>query len=370
MNKSIQNNNANRVPVVVLAGGIGNRLSPLTLRQPKPTLPFVACRLIDFTLSNCVRSGLTDVALLTQYRHQQIQDHVDRNWEQGFVCLPPRPGAQYRGTADAVFQNLSRLENADHVLILGGDHVYRMDYQDLIQAHINAGADLTLCTVENPRQTASSFGVVEVDDDLMVREFVEKPARPKPMPHRPDISLVSMGIYVFRVSALVNALQRYSASDTGFDFGYQIVPSLIKSGRVFAYDFCDVSGKPCYWKDVGDIDSYYSSSMDFLGPNPPFPRLVVGRCVSNISGGAGRISNTILCGDVDISNDVEIEDSILMPGVRVEAGARLRRVIVDEGSHIPEGFVAEKEKDVAVISRVPEGAEAAIPRRRNSSRHA
>lgn len=329
------------IPVIVLAGGHGKRLSPLTLSQPKPALPFLTCRLIDFTLSNCATSGLNHCYILTQYKHEKIAAHISHTWRNSYPCLPPPPGQHYRGTADAVYRNLNCLNDAEHVLILGGDHVYQMDYHDLIDAHLAHDADLTLCTVESPLREASSFGVIEVDDDFRVQKFVEKPASPKPMPHHPDLALVSMGIYVFRVRALVDALQRFSAHDAGFDFGYQIVPSLIETGRVFAYDFYDDSAAgPRYWRDVGGIDSYYSATMDFLDPAPPFAPLRIGTAPSVIEGGTGRIRRTVFCGDVRVAENVEIEDSILLPGVRVGSNVRLRRAIVDEGFKVPDGFEA------------------------------
>jgi glucose-1-phosphate adenylyltransferase len=356
-----------QIPVLVLAGGHGKRLFPLTLSQPKPALPFVSCRLIDFTLANCVLSGFENCTILTQYRHEQIAAHISSAWHDAFACRPPGSGQQYCGTADAVFQNLSCFADAEHVLILGGDHVYEMDYRHLVGAHIESNADLTLGTVESSLSKARSFGVIEIDDDFRVRGFVEKPSTPKPMPHRPEVALVSMGIYVFRVQTLMEALRRSSANGSGFDFGYQIIPSLIETGRVFGHNFCDQnSGRACYWRDVGGLDSYYAASMDFLGPNPPFNPLVIRPSISKISGG-GRISHTALCGDVRIEGNVEIEDSILMPRVRVGAGVRLRRTIVDEGVHLPENFTAgwDVEADsqhhivspgeVVVISHTPRG---------------
>lgn len=313
-----------QIPVLVLAGGQGNGLYPLTMSRPKPLVAFGESRLIDFTLANCRNSGLKDCILLTQYRRDQLAAHVRRQWQRGFRCVTPAEEQRYRGTADAVYQNLPCLENAQHVLILAGDHVYQMDYRKLIRFHLDTNADLTLSTVQFPLNEASSFGVVEVGDDLKVRRFAEKPVRPAPMPQRPDVALVSMGIYVFRVQTLVEALHRHCSSGIGYDFGYHVIPSLIDSGRVFAYDFFDdESGKPHYWRDVGTLDSFYQASMEFLHPTS-----------------SGRVVNTVVFNGVRLDDDVEIYDSVLMPNVQVRRGTRLRKVIVDEGVQIPEDFIA------------------------------
>jgi glucose-1-phosphate adenylyltransferase len=324
-----------RIPVLVLAGGQGNSLFPLTLSRPKPLVAFGPCRLIDFTLSNCHTSGLKDCILLTQYRRDQLAAHVRRKWQRDFRCLAPVNGNRYRGTADAVYQNLLCLENARHVLILGGDHVYKMDYRKLIQFHLDTNADLTISTVQFPLSQASSLGVVQAGDDFRVQGFVEKPLSPKPMSQRPAEALVSMGIYVFKVQTLVEALHRHCYSGTGYDFGYHVVPSLVDSARVFAYNFYDdESGTPHYWRDVGSIDNYYQANMDFLQPGRPFD--LHGSAQDSNCG----IVNTATCGGVQINDSVEIHDSVLMPDVQVGRGTRLRKVIVDEGVQIPEGFIA------------------------------
>src|SRR6185436_15175324 len=254
-----------QLPVLILAGGQGVGLFPLTVARPKPGLAFGPCRIIDFTLSNCRNSGLRSCTLLTQYRRDQLAVHIRRNWNREYRCLSAALGKRYRGTADAVYQSLSSLANAQHVLILAGDHVYRMDYQKLIRRHLETDADLTLSTVQFPLNQASRFGVVDVDAESRVRRFVEKPLVPRPMPHRPAAALVSMGIYVFKVRALVEALHRHCRAGSGFDFGHDIVPSLIDSRRVYACEFRDdVTGGPGYWRDVGTIDSYYNACMDLL----------------------------------------------------------------------------------------------------------
>jgi glucose-1-phosphate adenylyltransferase len=333
-----------QIPVLILAGGQGNGLFPLTIARPKPGIALGPCRIVDFTLSNCRNSGLKNCALLTQYRRDQLAVHIRRNWNREYPCLSAALGKRYRGTADAVYQNLLCMENAEHVLILAGDHVYQMDYQKLIRRHLETGADLTLSTVPFPLNQASNFGVVEVNTDFRVRRFMEKPAAPRPIPHRPASALVSMGIYVFKVQALVEALHRHCYMGSGYDFGHDIIPSLIESRRVCAYDFRDeATGGPRYWRDVGTIDSYYSASMDLLRAEPPFdlwsdalPRdsALARPAVSPSS----RVSHTMISDGVEVNDAAEIEDCVLMPGVKVSRGARLRRVIVDEGVTIPEGF--------------------------------
>ena len=385
-------NSQEQLPVLILAGGQGNGLFPLTIARPKPGLAFGPCRIVDFTLSNCRNSGLKDCTLLTQYRRDQLAVHIRRNWNREYRCLSAALGKRYRGTADAVYQNLLCLENAEHVLILAGDHVYQMDYQKLIRRHLETEADLTLSTVLFPLSQASNFGVVEVEADFRVKRFVEKPAAARPLPRRAASAVVSMGIYVFKVQALVEALHRHCYAGSGFDFGFHIIPSLIDSRRVYAYEFCDeATGVPRYWRDVGTIDSYYNASMDLLRAQPPFdlwsgalPRdEALGR--PSIDPGA-RVSHAMACDGVEVANGAEVEDCVLMPGSKVNRGARLRRVIVDEGVQIPEGFTAGWDTEVdrrdhivspggiVVISHAPHPArihpvreQASAPARRESN---
>jgi len=348
-----------RTPVLILAGGEGHRLFPLTLSRPKPAIPFGGSfRIIDFPLLNCLHSELTDVSLLTQYRHEQLEMYIrqiwSERWEQsckvgGFLrCLPPAEGERYKGTADAALQNLAGLvaRKPQHVLILSGDHVYRMNYRSLLQRHAETDADVTISTIECPLVRAKSFGVVEVDSHLRATGFREKPAAPRPLRHQPGMARVSMGVYVFKLRTLVEALCKNYARDANHDFGRDIIPSLLGSAEVYAYDFRDeASNAPGYWRDIGTIDSYYRASMDLVQPNPPsdLQRVLLSdhrsdpRRMTSLSGSA-RISRTTLSSGVTIQAGAEIEDSVLMPGVQVGAGAKIRRAIIEEDVRIPAGF--------------------------------
>jgi glucose-1-phosphate adenylyltransferase len=369
--------------VLILAGGEGERLLPLTMCRPKPAIPFGGTfRIIDFTLFNCLDSGLTEAALLTQYKREELEAYIRTRWSErwyrrtGLRCLSPVSGKRYRGTADAVFQNLPVIspKKVQHVLILSGDHVYRMDYRELLRQHAETDADVTISTVECPLRFAKDFGVVEVGSDFKVAGFVEKPREPRPLPQRPGVALISMGVYVFKMQALVEILHNNCNNGSGYDFGHHVIPSLIGSARVYAYDFRDEALKtPCYWRDIGTIDSYYAACMDFSSPNPPFDPY--GNCgrdyghatppVASLSGDA-FVSRTMLSAGVRIEGNSAIEDSVLMPGARVGEGARLRRAIIEENVQIPSGFIVgwDLEEDrmchvvspggVVVVSRTPQ----------------
>jgi glucose-1-phosphate adenylyltransferase len=347
------------IQVLILAGGEGERLLPLTIFRPKPAIPFGGTfRIIDFTLFNSLDSGLTEVALLTQYKREELEAYIRTRWRERWYqsrrlgelrCLSPVSGKRYRGTADAVLQNLPVISptQTQHVLVLSGDHVYRMDYRELLRQHAETDADVTISTVECPLRDAKDFGVVEVGSDLKVVGFLEKPREPRPLPQRPGVALISMGVYVFKMQALLEILHTTCNNGFGYDFGHHVIPSMIGSARVYAYDFRDEALKtPCYWRDIGTIDSYYAACMDFSSPNPPFDPY--GNCgrdyghatppVASLSGDA-FVSRTMLSAGVRIEGGAVIEDSVLMPGARVGEGARLRRAIIEENVQIPPGFV-------------------------------
>jgi len=386
-----------RTQALILAGGQGERLYPLTVSRAKPAVSFGGMfRIIDFTLSNCLHSGLGRVSLVTQYRHEELHRYIREGWSElwsnskqrdrsPLTLLPPTSGKRYRGTADAVFQNSEILESDDteFVLILSGDHIYHMDYRNLLRHHVETKADLTIATVEHPVGDASHFGVVEVDERFVVTGFEEKPANPRHLPFKPSMSLVNMGVYVFKKDVLVQSLRRFCETGRGFDFGHNIIPSLIPSGRTYAYDFRDEARDcPRYWRDIGTLDGYYAASMDLVKIDAPFdpyandispaqptrhpalnrsPEKKLSQGLQN----QGDVSRSVLSPCVQLGRGVKVTDSVLMPGVRIGDGARLRRTIVEEGVHIPAGFQVGfdlsddrhhhtvTEAGVVVVSRTP-----------------
>ena len=366
-----------RISTFILAGGQGERLHPLTVSRPKPAVSFGgAFRIIDFTLFNCLHSGLSRVSLLTQYKYEELHRYIREGWSdlwrrrsasrEPLLCFPPVSGKRYRGTADAIFQNLSLIqEDSECVLVLSGDHIYEMDYRDLLRQHMETNADLTIAAVEYPIRDASHFGVLQVDETFRVTGFDEKPANPRPLVSDPSMALVSMGVYVFKKSILSGALDDVCGSGQGADFGHDIIPALIHSVQTYAYDFRDPErGVPRYWRDIGTIDAYYAASMDIVHAESPLKsRVSLGQ--SPRIGLKAQIGRSVLSPDVEVEKNAAVYDSVLMPGVRVGAGAQLRRVIVEEGVHIPAGFCAGfdrghdrihqvvSEKGVAVIAREP-----------------
>jgi glucose-1-phosphate adenylyltransferase len=369
------------VLVIVLAGGVGERLFPLTRDRAKPAVYFGGpYRIIDFVLSNCINSGLRRVFIATQYKSLSLNRHVRQGWsivseELGeFVeILPPqkRVGEQwYQGTADAVYQNLYSIvrEEPRYVVILAGDHVYKMDYLKMLRFHEEKGATVTMAAIEVPLDEGRRFGIVAVDEADRVTGFLEKPTHPPSMPGQPHLALASMGIYVFNSDVLVRALDADAADpDSKHDFGKNIIPSLIPEGRMYAYPFYDENKKAAkYWRDIGTLDAYFEANMDLCQVNPEFnlydpewtlrtymPQAPPAKFVfaedwrrgeaqdSLISQGCivsgSRILASILCPNVRVHSFCHIESSILMPGVRVGRHARLRRAIIDRDVHIPRG---------------------------------
>jgi glucose-1-phosphate adenylyltransferase len=368
---------------ILLAGGSGSRLQPLTADRAKPAVPFGGkYRVIDFTLSNCLHSGLRRILVLTQYKSHSLHKHLRDGWTifnpecgEYITVVPPqmRTGASwYAGTADAINQNLFLLErsSAEKVLILAADHIYRMDYAALIKAHDEKAADLTVACMKVPIGEASAFGVMAIDQDNRIVEFQEKPAQPRPIPGDPGTALVSMGIYVFPKELLMEELRADAArDDSSHDFGKDLIPRMIGTHRVYAYEFGGARGRVTqdrYWRDVGSIDAYYEANMDLLEPVPPLDlyqrdwairtyhgqnppaRMVPGETgkdgsMANSIMGAGtviigsRVRHSILASRVHIHEEAEVEDAILFDHVTVGRGARLRRCIVDKHVRIPPG---------------------------------
>jgi glucose-1-phosphate adenylyltransferase len=366
------------VQTLILAGGRGERLYPLTVSRPKPAVPFGGVfRIVDFTLSNCLNSGLSRASLLTQYKHEDLQSYIERSWNElwtemtrePLACLPPSGGNRYRGTADAVFQNIGAFQNdgPDFVLILSGDHIYHMDYRSLLRSHAETDADLTIATVEHRLTDAAHFGVVEVDTESRVIGFQEKPSNPRPIPSRPAAALISMGVYVFKTEVLAQALVDKCDRQKSFDFGHHVIPSLIGAAHIRAYDFRnDVTGSPGYWRDIGTLDSYYETSMDLVRPERPFDPYAnddwpsypahyqssphVGSLDGCASPGLHSqqlmarlptnrpVTRSILSPSVRTEEGCSIESSVLMEDVWVGKDARIRHAIIEEGVHIPAGF--------------------------------
>jgi len=377
---------------IVMAGGQGERLYPLTRDRGKPAVPFGGIyRVIDFTLSNCLNSGLRKIYVLTQYKSGSLERHVRIGWgplfnhelDQWIQCVPPqlRVGERwYQGTADAVYQNVYLLEQERprYVVILSGDHIYKMDFSRLIQRHEDCGAIATVAAVEVPIAEASAFGVLAVDDAGRITAFQEKPKEPSPVPGRPDRALVNMGVYVFDTETLVRALAADARRETRHDFGHDILPSLVDTQKLFSYSFQDENKKETpYWRDIGTLDSYYEASMDLVAVEPVFnlydkhwpirtmvQQLPPAKTVfaqeepggrlgivldSLVSGGAiisgGRVERCVLGPEVRINSYAKVTDSVLMDGVDVGRHARVTKSIVDKGVRIPANFVVGEDAD-------------------------
>ncbi len=366
---------------LVLAGGNGTRLGELTRWQCKPAIAFAGhFRNIDFTLSNCVNSDVRRIGVLTQYKAQSLIGHIAQGW--GFLPQPlgefvevwPAQqrlhGGWYAGTADAVHQNLDLVlaQRSRYTLILAGDHIYKMDYRELLGRHAQSGADVTVACVPVPIEAASSFGVLGVDERHRVRSFIEKPAPETLRLGARRTVLASMGVYVFTTDYLVERLRRDATmADSTHDFGRDILPGAVREDRVCAFAFLD-GGRPGYWRDVGTLDAYWQAHMELLSPEPPIElydpqwpilthaqplppaRLLLDAsrpgsvCNSMLAGGVivrgSTVNASVLCSNVHVSSGTILEESIVLPDARIGANCRLRRVIVDAGMEVPDGTVA------------------------------
>jgi glucose-1-phosphate adenylyltransferase len=371
------------VVAVLLAGGAGERLYPLTKDRAKPAVHFGgAYRIIDFTLSNCINSGLRKIFIATQYKAQSLNRHIRLGWNVGtrelgeFVeILPPqkRVGENwYLGTADAAYQNLYSIdrERPRWVIVLSGDHIYKMDYGRMLDVHIARGACLTLGAIEVPTSESRRFGVLEVDEDSRVVGFQEKPEIAPVTPWNPDCCLGSMGVYIFDFDILQRELLRDAEEDTSHDFGRDIIPKLVGAKeRVYAHLFWDENKKESqYWRDVGTIDAYFDASMDLIQVDPVFnlydpawplrtyqPQFPPAKFVFNQDGrrgqaldsivsmgcivSGGEVRRSILGPNVRVHSYCDIQDSILMPNCTIHRHSRIRRAIIDRGVEIPRGAV-------------------------------
>ena len=372
----------------VLAGGRGSRLLELTDVRAKPAVYFGGkFRIIDFALSNALNSGIRRIAVATQYKAHSLIRHLQRGWNffrpernETFDILPASQRVSeekwYLGTADAVYQNLDIIQDYEcrYVVILAGDHVYKMDYEPMLQQHVDQGADVTVGCLEAPRAQASGFGVMHVDANDRIIDFVEKPIDPPSMPGRPDLSLVSMGIYVFNIDFLAAELRRDAADPTSsHDFGKDIIPRLVREAKAVAHPFGRSAIRPSpdaapYWRDVGTIDSYFSANIDlteivpdldlydrswpiwtysemnapakFVHDHPgrrgsAVASLVAGDCV--VSGAS--VWRSLLFSGVRVNSYASLELGVVLPGVEIGRSAQLRNVIIDRGVRIPPGLV-------------------------------
>ena len=399
------------VVAVILAGGKGARLDPLTRDRAKPAVPFGgAYRIIDFALSNCVNSGLRQVQVLTQYKAVSLDRHLMLGWHRYFCrdlgefldILPPQQRVDeswYLGTADAVFQNIYSLEMAAPrlVVVLAGDHVYKMDYRALVAAHDDTGADVTVAALPVPVGAAGEFGTMRVDASSRVLEFREKSPQPPELPGQPGMCLASMGIYCFSWPFLLEQLRADHDTSSRHDFGHDILPAVVRSHAVHAYPFRDENRKAdAYWRDVGTIDAYFEANLDLVAVDPqlnlydeqwpvrtlpaayPPPKFVFadsapgGRrgeatdslvCPGAILSG-GRAWRSILGPGVRVHSFARIEESILMEGVDVGRHARLRRTIVDKGVRIPAGMTIgfDPVADAAMGLTISAGGVTVVPK--------
>jgi glucose-1-phosphate adenylyltransferase len=355
--------------VMILCGGKGERLYPLTRDRAKPSVPFLGSyRIIDFSLSNSLNSGLRKIALLTQYKSLSLERHILYGWNifhaesGGFIISLPAQGRVadhwYEGTADAVFQNIYTIqqENPAAILVLSGDHVYQADYRKIIKFFLEKKAEAVILAKTVPRQEASRFGVMGIDRHRRIIDFLEKPAHPPSLPWDKQNSLISMGVYLFRTSSLIQALiQDAKTSQSSHDFGKDVIPRLIRKAQVYAYLYDG------YWEDIGTIDAYWKANMAFLSSSSPRllddtawpirsyktrygPSYIQQSDIRNSIIGSGcrihggTIRNSIISPGVEIAPNARIDGAIVLEGARIGRGAKLRRVIVDKFSLIPDHF--------------------------------
>ncbi len=355
--------------VMILCGGKGERLYPLTKDRAKPSVPFLGSyRIIDFSLSNALNSGLRRIALLTQYKSLSLERHILNGWnifhsESGdFIISLPAQGRVgdhwYEGTADAVFQNIYTIqqEAPSAVLVLSGDHVYKSDYRKILKFYLEKEADAIILAKTVPASETGRFGVIEVDQESRIIGFVEKPKKPPVAPWNPGLSLISMGVYLFRTAALIKALIQDARNQaSGHDFGRDILPKLVQGQRIYAHLF------EGYWEDIGTIDAYWKANMSFLSPESPFqlmnpawpirtykpqypPTLFLSGEITNSIIGSGcvisscTIRNSIISPGVRVKEGAVVEDSIILEGAQVGSGAKVRRAIIDKFSIIPSQF--------------------------------
>jgi len=366
---------------MILAGGKGERLYPLTDQRAKPAVPFGGkYRIIDFTLSNCLNSGLRKVAVLIQYKSHSLDRHIRVGWDilnaelgEYIAAVPPQQRISedwYKGTADAVYQNMFLLdsEQAELLLVLAGDHIYKMNYMDMFHWLLAKGADAVVGAIDIPIHEASRFGVISVDENYRITRFDEKPAQPTPLPHDPTHAFASMGIYLFRTKAIREHLIADAQESGAHDFGRNIIPRMIEQHRVYAFKFQDANKKAVqYWRDIGTLDAYWEANMDLVAVDPLFnlydpnwpirtyqgqfppakfvfaqdyqggrmgvalDSIVCGGCI--VSG--ARVQNSVLSPNVRVQDHADVRESILMENVVIGEHSRVRRAIIDKDVTIP-----------------------------------
>jgi glucose-1-phosphate adenylyltransferase len=401
------------VLALILAGGKGERLHPLTIHRAKPAVPFGGkFRIIDFTLSNCINSHVRRIVVITQYKSFSLDRHLALGWEhllnpelgEYIFTIPPQQRIDerwYEGTADAVFQNIYLIEkeNPPYILILSGDHIYKMNYAEMFDFHLARGSIGTVATIKVPRKMASSLGIVETDSDLRIIGFQEKPADPVTIPGDPEHCYASMGIYLFNKEEIISELTADAGRSSAHDFGKNILPAMLNTGKLFAYEFKDENKKEAkYWRDVGTIDAYWEANMDLVSVDPQFnlydsewplrtnqgqyppakfvfaqeykggrlgialDSIVCGGCI--ISG--GRVQNSVLSPSVRINSYVDVRESILLENVQVGRNCRIRRAIIDKDVYVPAGttigYDIEADRERFFVSEggvvvIPKGAE-------------
>ena len=381
-NHQLVNHLSKNTLALVLAGGEGSRLKQLTKWRAKPAVPFGGkYRIIDFVMSNCVNSGIRKIGVVTQYKSHSLIRHVQRAWsfmryEVGeFVELMPAQQridkGWYQGTADAVYQNLDILRHhtPEYVLILGGDHIYSMDYTEMLLAHKKSGADVTVGCIEVPLEEASDFGVMSVNESLKITRFAEKPANPESIPGKPQSALVSMGIYIFSSDFLYQTLiADKDNAGSSHDFGKDIIPSLIENHNVQAFPFADESGEPAYWRDVGTLQAFWKANIDLCSITPELnlydrdwpiwtyqPQLPPAKFTfddegrrgeaidSLVSGGCiisgARIKRSVIANDCRVHSYSQVKDSVVLPQVVIHRDCRIQNAVIDKDCVIPEGTV-------------------------------
>jgi glucose-1-phosphate adenylyltransferase len=370
-----------RTLVLVLAGGEGSRLKNLTKWRAKPAVPFGGkYRIIDFALSNCINSGLRRIGVLTQYKSHSLIRHLQRAWgfmrpEIGeFVEIIPaqqrlRP-EWYKGTADAIYQNLDIIyrHEPDYVLVLGGDHIYTMNYAQMLASHVQSQADVTIGCIEVSLEEAKSFGVMSVDEEFRITRFTEKPQEPENIPGKPDVALASMGIYIFSMEYLTKALIHDAEDErSAHDFGKNIIPATIQHAKAMAYPYLNKEGEPAYWRDVGSIYSYWKANIElcdiepelnlyerdwpiwtYQTQSPPakfafddegrrgqaIDSLIAGGCI--VSG--AKVKRSVIFFNTQIETGTFVKESVILPKVRIGKNCLLQRCIIDKGTVIPDGF--------------------------------